>query len=297
MSFDALVSSQAGVFTRDPAAATWSVPEIRSRLRRGSWRHTPWRGIYVDARHPDDVHTRIRAVCLWLGGDLVACRSTAALLWGFDIRLPDVVAADDVHFLGPANLDNRRLPGLQVHPSCLGTADAEVRRGLWCTPAPRTACDVARSADPIDVLPTLDAALASRTCTPGQLAQECCAQRGPRGIRRVAELVRWADGRAESPMESRMRWRFLESDLPEPEVQLEVARGARSHRLDLGWRRHKVGVEFDGLESHMTRQQLADDRNRHNFFTEEGWLLLHFTAGDVYRRHEAMIATVGRHLR
>ena len=297
MSFDAVVTGQGGVFTRDQAVSSFAVPEIRSRLRRGLWRRTPWRGIFVDGRYPDDAHTRIRAAALRVGGDLVACRSTAALLWGFDIRPPDVVAADDVHLLGPPDLDNRRLPGLQVHPSCLGTRDAELRRGLWCTPAPRTACDVARLGEPIDILATLDAAMASRKCTRAQLLQECVAQRGLRGIRRVADLVPWADGRAESPMESRLRWRFLQSDLPAPEVQLVVSRGCRSHRLDLGWRRYKVGVEFDGLEAHMTRQQLADDRDRHNYFTEEGWLLLHFTARDVYRRHEAMIATVGRHLR
>jgi very-short-patch-repair endonuclease len=297
MSFDEVVSGQGGAFTRDQALGAHSLAEIRSRLRRGRWRTTDWRGVYVDARYPDDVHTRIRAAALWTGGDLVACRSTAALLWGFDIRLPDVVRTDDLHFLGPADLDNRRLPGLQVHPSCLGTDDAELRRGLWCTPAARTACDIARSADPIDVLATLDAALASRRCTREQLARECRTQRGLRGVRRVAELVPLADRRAESPMESRMRWRFLQSDLPAPEVQLEVARGSRRHRLDLGWRRYKVGAEFDGLEAHMTRQQLADDRDRHNFLTEEGWLLLHFTAGDVYRRSEEMVAAVGRHLR
>jgi very-short-patch-repair endonuclease len=134
-------------------------------------------------------------------------------------------------------------------------------------------------------------------CTREQLLQECIAQRGLRGIRRVAELVRSADGRSESPMESRMRWRFLESDLPTPEVQLEVSRGPRRHRLDLGWRRYKVGAEFDGHEAHMTRQQLAADRDRHNFFTEQGWLLLHFTAADVYQRHEAMVRRVRRHLR
>jgi len=297
MSFDALVNSQGGVFTRDQALAACSVPELRSRIRRGVWRRTSWRGIFVDARYPDDVQSRIRAAALWLGGDLVASHSTAALLWGFDVRLPHAVAADDLHFLGPADLDNRRLAGLQVHPSSLGTDDAELRRGLWCTPAARTACDVARTADPIDVLATLDAALGSGKCTREQVARECHAQRGLRGIRQVADLVRWADGLAESPMESRMRWRFLRSDLPAPQVQFTVRRGRRSHRLDLGWPEHKVGAEFDGLEAHMTRRQLTDDRDRHNFFTEEGWLLLHFTAGDIYRRHEAMIATVSRHVR
>lgn len=293
----ALVDAQGGVLTREQARTAHTEPEIRSRLRRGVWRPTPWRGVYVDGRYADDVGTRIRAAHLALGGDLVACRSTAAHLWGFDIRLPDAAAEEDLHFLGPPELDNRRLAGLQVHPSSLGSGDALVRGGLWCTPPARTACDVARTGRDIDVLATLDASLASGLCTRQELARACAAQRGLRGIRRVAELVAVADGQSESPMESRMRWRFLCSDLPLPEVQVVVSRGMRSHRLDLGWPRFKVGVEYDGLEFHMTRQQLADDRDRHNFFTEEGWLLLHFTAVDVYRRHEEMLATVGRHLR
>ena len=97
-------------------------------------------------------------------------------------------------------------------------------------------------------------------------------------------------------MESRMRWRFLAAGLPAPHVQVEVADGPRRHRLDVGWEEELVGAEFDGLEAHMTRQQLAADRDRHNWLTERNWRLLHFTATDVYRQHERMVATVARHL-
>jgi very-short-patch-repair endonuclease len=105
-----------------------------------------------------------------------------------------------------------------------------------------------------------------------------------------------ADGRAESPMESRMRWRFIEGGLPVPDLQVEVADGSRLHRLDTGWREHRLGAEFDGLEAHMTRQQLAADRDRHNWLSERDWRLLHFTAIDVYRRWDPMVATVRRYL-
>ena len=97
-------------------------------------------------------------------------------------------------------------------------------------------------------------------------------------------------------MESRMRWRFLVAGLPVPQLQVEVRDGGRRHRLDLGWEDHLVGAEFDGLEAHMTRAQLTADRDRHNWISERGWRLLHFTATDVYRRHERMVATVRRHL-
>lgn len=291
-----LADAQGGVFTRDQALVTCSPAELRRYLRRGACRGTDWRGVYTDARYPEDVRLRARAASLWLGGDLVACHSTAAALWGFDLRSSEAVASDDLHFLGPADLDNRRLEGLQVHPSSLGTADAVRRSGLWCTPPARTACDLARAADPIDVLATLDAALRSRTCTQEELLAACAMQRGLRGIVRVAELAPYADGRAESPMESRMRWRFLVANLPVPELQFPVVKGWRRYRLDLAWPEHRLAVEFDGLEAHMTREQLAADRDRHNWFTDEGWRLLHFTAVDVYRLHEAMVRSVARYL-
>jgi hypothetical protein len=253
--------------------------------------------VYVDGDLPDDVPTLVRAASLWLGGDLVACHTTAALLWDFDIRLPRTVDVGALHFLGPADMDNRLLGRLQVHPSALGTDDAVLHQGIWVTPPARTACDVVRLGARIDALATLDAALRSGRCDRDQLAVAHERQRGLRGVVLLKQLIPLADGRAESPMESRMRWRFLEARLPAPDLQIEVgSAGRRWHRLDIGWREHRLGAEFDGLEAHMTRQQLADDRDRHNWLTERHWTLLHFTAVDVYRRWEPMVATVRRYL-
>lgn len=291
-----LATQQGGVFTREQALERYCAAEIRSLLRRGVWRRTPWPGLYADGEAPDDIPTLIRAASLWLGGDLVACHSTAALLWGFDLRAPDGARREPLHFLGPSAMDNRALTGLRVHPSSLGTDDAVRRAGVWCTPPARTACDVGRLASPIDVLASLDAALGAGVCTRQQLMGACGRQRGLRGVVRLSRLIPVADGRAESPMESRMRWRFIDGGLPAPELQVEVGEGSRLHRLDTGWRDDRLGAEFDGLEAHMTRQQLAADRDRHNWLTERDWRLLHFTAVDVYRRWEPMVALVGRYL-
>ncbi|MFD2090318.1 endonuclease domain-containing protein [Blastococcus deserti] len=132
--------------------------------------------------------------------------------------------------------------------------------------------------------------------TPTSWALARIRQRGLRGVARLDRLIPVADGRAESPMESRMRWRFIDGGLPAPDLQIDVVDGLRRHRLDMGWRDRRLGVEFDGLEAHMTRGQLAADRDRHNWLTEHDWRLLHFTAVDVYRRWEAMVAIVRRHL-
>jgi very-short-patch-repair endonuclease len=97
-------------------------------------------------------------------------------------------------------------------------------------------------------------------------------------------------------MESRMRWRFVAGGLPAPDLQIEIRAEGRAHRLDSGWQEHRLGAEFDGLESHMTRQQLDADRDRHNWLGDHDWRLLHFTAVDVYRRWERMVGTVRRQL-
>src|SRR3712207_3591345 len=285
------IARQGGVFTTAQARTRSGDWEIRRRVRSGRGRRARWRGVLAGADLPACPVLQGRAAALAVGPDLVACHSTAALLWDFD-----VLGSDVLHFLGPPQLVNRRLPGVQVHPSNLGTDDAVLVDGLWCTSAARTACDVVRLAAPIDGLATLDAALRSAWCTREQLAAAAAEQAGLRGVVRLRELVPHASAGAESPMESRMRWRFIDGGLPAPEVQVRVIGDGRSHYLDTGWRDARVGAEFDGLEAHMDRHQLTADRDRHNWLTERHWTLLHFTAVDVYRRPERMVDTVARHL-
>ena len=91
-----------------------------------------------------------------------------------------------------------------------------------------------------------------------------------------------------------MRWRFLDGGLPPPSCRSGCGMPRRSGILDTGWPEHRVGAEFDGLEAHMTAEQLRDDRRRHNWLTDREWKLLHFTAVDVYRRPAEMIATTAR---
>ena len=246
----------------------------------------------ADAELPDSLGLQVRAAALVVGPDLVACHSTAAALWGFD-----VLGGDVLHFLGPPSVANRSRPGIRVHPSVLGTHDAVLLDGVWCTPPARTACDVVRVTAPIDGLATLDAALATRECTRAELATEVERQRGLRQVILLRRLVPYANGLAESPMESRMRWRFIDGGLPAPDVQVRVLGDGRSWYLDTGWREQRVAAEFDGHVAHMTPEQLRDDRRRHNWLTEHRWTLVHVTATDVYREHRRMVAEVARALR
>jgi hypothetical protein len=285
------IAQQGGVFTTRQALEHHTDADVRRLVRGGRWKRSPWKGVLVDGELPDSLPLQVRAAALAVGPDLVACHSTAAALWGFGVR-----PAEELHFLGPPELINRRRPGIQVHPSSLGCDDAVLIEGVWCTPAARTACDVVRLDDPIDGLATLDAALRSAWCTREELHAAAAAQAGLREVVRLRTLVPHADGRAESPMESRMRWRFIDGGLPAPELQIRVVDGTVSRYLDTGWRDRRVGAEYDGVAAHMTPVQLRDDRRRHNWLTENDWTLLHFTADDVYRGWVAMVAMAARAL-
>ncbi len=286
------IARQGGVFTTAQALESVSAWEVRRLVASGRWRQLPWRGVYADGELPASTELQVKAAALLLGGDLVACRSTAALLHDCD-----VVEDPVLHFLGPPSVRFRALPGIRVHPSHRGVDDAVLVRDVWCTPLARTACDVVRTAAPVHGLAQLDAALHTRRCTPRQLRAEAEQHAGLRGARLLSRLVPWADRRAGSYMESRMRWRCLEGGLPAPDLQVRVGTDVFWREMDMAWRQQRVGAEFDGLVAHMTADQLRSDRERHNWLTERGWTLLHFTATDVYTRHEAMVATVARALR
>ena len=125
-----LIAAQGGVFSTAQALDHCRDTELRALVRSGRWRRSRYRGVLVDGELPNSPALLVRAAALAVGGDLVACSSTAAALWGFDVLADDVL-----HFLGPPELVNRRRPGIQVHPSSLGTDDAVLVDGVWCTPA------------------------------------------------------------------------------------------------------------------------------------------------------------------
>lgn len=85
-------------------------------------------------------------------------------------------------------------------------------------------------------------------------------------------------------MESRTRYRVLQAGLPEPEVQIIVPLTPGGwRRIDLGWRRARVGLEFDGQDFHSGDGSLDRDRQRAADLLAAGWTVLSITGRDVYR--------------
>ncbi|HKW05944.1 MAG TPA: DUF559 domain-containing protein [Candidatus Dormibacteraeota bacterium] len=153
-------------------------------------------------------------------------------------------------------------------------------RGLAATSVHRTLADLGRRLSPIETLVVLDAAVRLRLLEKTQLF-------GTRRMRSLAELAE----RAESPMETRLRWVLLQAGLPRPEVQRDLhdSGGRFVARADLYYPASRLVVEYDGG---IHRDRLVEDDRRQNRLTNAGYRVLRFTAADVYGRPDAVRAEV-----
>jgi hypothetical protein len=243
----------------------------------------------ADAR--TDSRSRLARAELAIGRPLIACHATAAEIFGFgvlDDGLLHVTTSSARSIKSPA--------GVKIHQMSL-RSPAVVLDGLMVVNPADTAMDIAAAATEIDVLVVLDAALRAGI-DPGQLRNAMSRAKRMRGILRVRQLLPQANPLAESPMESRTRFRIYEAGLPEPEVQVVVPIANGGYRkLDLGWRRAKIGLEFDGQDFHSGDGSLDRDRRRGADLISAGWTVIHITGADVYRPPERFTDLVRRLLR
>lgn len=100
-----------------------------------------------------------------------------------------------------------------------------------------------------------------------------------------------ADGRAESPPESRLRVGLILAGLPAPQPQFEVRHDRRFvARVDLAYPQRKLAIEYDGAW-HGEPGQFGRDRQRLNQLLAAGWRVIHVTAADLHHPG-ALVATV-----
>jgi very-short-patch-repair endonuclease len=116
------------------------------------------------------------------------------------------------------------------------------------------------------------------------------AQKGIAGGKRLRLLAGIA-APAESPMETRLRWLLISAGLPRPEVQTELQDGAArfAGRVDLYYPEARLVLEYDGS---IHREQLVEDNRRQNLLVNAGYRLLRFTAADIYKRPNVVVAQV-----
>ena len=247
------------------------------------------RVVGVDAE-PAATADRVRRAEVQLGRPVIACLGTAAELHGFAVR-PEPA----VHLTTFDGWSQRTPAGVVLHQAP-PRAPAVERAGVLVTDPADTAVDLARASPEIDVLAILDAALRKGV---SDLDLQAAADRAGRrrGVAQVRDWLPFADWRSDSAMESRQRFRILDAGLPAPDLQVAVDLGDGSFKfLDLGWRKGRVGCDYDSEQFH-SGPALIKDRVRHNRVTDRGWRMFYSTNRDVYRDPAPLLSQLTSALR
>jgi hypothetical protein len=281
-----------GIFTWESALREYGRSRVQRWIRTGCWVRQA-AGIYASIDSPVDPFMRIRFASQSAGPGHVVVGESAALIHGFGVLDHDVV-----QLAGGPSKTARIRPGVQIHGYRIPPRNLMRIGELVVTTPERTVVDLARAADRIDGLAVVDAALRKGVCTAETLAGQLKLQAGSRGIIQARQLVEWGDAGAESPMESRARFRVLDSDLPRPVLQFWVCDKLdnRVYRLDLAWPDYRVGLEYDGI-GHLDRARQRHDLERRAWLSDAGWRILYVTDIDIYRQQARMLTRLDRQIR
>ena len=244
----AVAAGRLGVFTSQEALRVgYRVEDIRAELRTRRWSRLR-KGIYIGASDLAAADDRERhlidcvAVLLSLGPGPVLSHGSAARLHGLILpwRLPAEVrvTADDQW---------RRGRGYRVAQARMSADEVEPWLQFSATSVPRTVVDCAREWSLTDGVIAIDAALQKRKTTRSALVRAVLGGTHRNGIAQAARALGLADGRAESPLETRGRLAMLASGLPRPQLQVEIHGPAGFiGRVDGWYEEAAVAVEFDG---------------------------------------------------
>ena len=135
----------------------------------------------------------------------------------------------------------------------LSPADRWRSGPLRLTSTARTVTDCAREWPLEDAVVAMDAALLAERTTTDELREAAAAMHHWPGAPRAVRAVSLADGRAESPLETRGRLRIIGAGFSAPQLQVEIRAEGRLVGVTDGWfEEAAVAVEFDGRVKYTT---------------------------------------------
>lgn len=278
--------------------------QVRQLHRSGRWQRL-FRGCFLaDAELSDSTRrrARIRAAVTSLGPGAFAVLDSAMELHG----IAGLPRTSQVHVSVPVDRPRPQrplVPWLTVHQVTVGPGDVVKAAGIPATSPLRTVSDVILRVDRYPAVSVLDSALNQGRINPSQLTAIPNLIRGRRGAVVARACLEEADGRAQSPLETRSRLRCVDGRVPPDTLQLEV-RDDDGYLLgigDLGWRGPRLIAEADGRDAHGTPEAAFADRRRQNRLVNAGWTILRFTWQDTlhpsYIPHTVRQAIAAAHRR
>ena len=267
-------------FTHHDLAALGITPAaLRRGLRYGEVRPVV-RGAFAAARLEDCLELRARAVAMIAPPHHVVTDRTAAWLHGVDVHVYEEL--DDVPRVETCALRwhaPSTVAGVDGRTRDLAPQDVMRLHGMPVTTPLRTALDLGCALRRREAFAALNALARQCGLTADDYRRGLGRFRRRRGVVQLRGLVGMVDPRIESPRESWLLLAIADAGLALPEPQVWVDRdGVPTYRLDFAYRRRKVCVEYDGLESHRGRE--AEDEERRDWLRSQGWVVVVVRTGD-----------------
>lgn len=178
-----------------------------------------------------------------------------------------------------------RRPGVVIHRSVGGLRLATPRPHDLrpaAMPVPLAIVQAGLLGGAESALVPADSALRSALTTPEELVRAVADFRTHTGIGPVRCALAHADGRHESPGETRTAY-LLRALGFEPEPQVEIVADGRLFRVDFRIARTRVVVEFDGAVKYADGRPevLFDEKRREDALRREGWIVVRLVWADL----------------
>jgi len=209
-----------------------------------------------------------------LGPAAAASHQTAALLHGLSLLGPPPAVLTITRPPGTGSRSAR--PGIRIHCAALPAGHVGGRLAVPVTTVPRTVIDLARVLDFRAGVVVADSALQQKLTSKKELAAVIAACPRWPGLRRAAQVAEFADGGAESPLESLARVLFRDVGLPPPELQAEIRDSEFIGRVDFLWRQFRTIAEVDGAAKYADRDLAIRQLRRDKRLRETGYEVVHF---------------------
>jgi hypothetical protein len=273
-------------FTTAQALSVGVGHKVLSRLVHDGLLRRLLRGVYVATQVPDSLQMRVDAL------SLVVPRGSAATDWTACWLHTGISAPGGHREVAPVSVF-RASTGRRLRNGLCVSGERTFFRGdlvpvggtLLATSPLRTAWDLGRFASPVVALGGMDALLRASGHSRDELVAGVERFRRQRGVVQLRVLAPLTDPRSESPGESALRLRWLETaGLPPPELQIPVATpdGDGSFRLDMGVEELRFAAEYDGERYHGADAATNDRSRRAILEADLGWTVLVFRRDGVY---------------
>ena len=94
-------------------------------------------------------------------------------------------------------------------------------------------------------------------------------------------------------MPDEVLWMAVKAQFPHAEREYQGAVPGRRYRIDIALEAEKIAIEIDGWQYHgKFKSAHESDRERQNHLAVAGWLVVRFTAGQIFKDLQGVSATI-----